>query len=242
VDAAKKIDLTKAEVGRGHKGGRPMVTGMWYVLRTGVPWRDLPRQFGPWSSVYTRWRRWCAAGLWAQLLAELGGGACGEIRSVDCSYIKIHQDAANPRGGQAVQAMGRTKGGFNSKLAAVVDAVGRAVGLSLAPGSQHDLYACAPLASHLAGKWVVADKGFDSAAFRTELVRSGAMVCIPPRSARRTPYYFSRLLYKHRHTVENFFCRIKRHRRIATRYEKLAETFLGFVYLAAIIDWITHEV
>ena len=219
-----------------------MVTGIWYVLRTGIPWRDLPPQFGPWSSVYTRFRRWCASGLWARLLAELGAGAYGEIRSVDCSHIKIHQDAANPAGGQTAQAMGRTKGGFNSKLAAVVDAVGRAVGLSLAPGPQHDLRACAPLMPHLDGKWVVGDKGFDSAAFRADLVRTGAMVCIPPRSTRRTDYYFSRLLYKHRHTVENFFCRIKRHRRIATRYEKLAVTFLGFVCLAAIIDWITHEV
>ena len=251
LGAAKKIDLTKTQKrdwanchrgGRPPKDDRPMVTGIWYVLRTGIPWRDLPPQFGPWSSVYTRFRRWCASGLWARLLAELGAGAYGEIRRVDCSHIKIHQDAANPAGGQTAQAMGRTKGGFNSKLAAVVDAVGRAVGLSLAPGPQHDLRACAPLMPHLDGKWVVGDKGFDSAAFRADLVRTGAMVCIPPRSTRRTDYYFSRLLYKHRHTVENFFCRIKRHRRIATRYEKLAVTFLGFVYLAAIIDWITHEV
>ena len=251
LGAAKKIDLTKTQKrdwanchrgGRPPKDDRPMVTGIWYVLRTGIPWRDLPPQFGPWSSVYTRFRRWCASGLWARLLAELGAGAYGEIRSVDCSHIKIHQDAANPAGGQTAQAMGRTKGGFNSKLAAVVDAVGRAVGLSLAPGPQHDLRACAPLMPHLDGKWVGGNKGFDSAAFREDLVRTGAMVCIPPRSTRRTDYYFSRLLYKHRHTVENFFCRIKRHRRIATRYEKLAVTFLGFVYLAAIIDWITHEV
>ena len=49
-------------------------------------------------------------------------------------------------------------------------------------------------------------------------------------------------LHIHETTVENFFCRIKRNRRVATRYEKLAVTFLGFVHLAAIIDWITHEV
>jgi transposase len=176
------------------------------------------------------------------MLVELGAEACGQIRSVDCSHIKVHRDAANTAGGQRAQAMGRTKGGFNTKLAAVVDAVGRAVGLHLAPGSQHDLLACAPLAPHLAGKWVLGDKGFDSDAFRQDLARTGATVCIPSRSSRREPRYFSKLLYRHRHTVENFFGRIKRHRRIATRYEKLAVTFLGFVYLAAAIDWITHEV
>jgi transposase len=180
--------------------------------------------------------------MWARLLAELEGGAYGEIRSVDCSHIKIDQDAANPAGGQTAQAMGRTKGGFNTKLAAVVDAVGRAVDLSLAPGQEYDVHACRPLAPHLAGKWVLDDKGFDSTEFRTDLVRTGAMVCIPPRSTRRIDYYFSRRLYRHRHTVENFFCRIKRHRRVATQYEKLAVTFLGFVYSAAIIDWINFEV
>ena len=251
LGAAKKIDLTKIEKrdwAKCHSGGRPpkddrlMVTGIWYVLRTGVPWRDLPAEFGPWSSVYTRFRRWCASGLWTRLLTILGAGAYGEIRSVDCSHIKIHQDGANPAGGQSAQAMGRTKGGFNTKLAAVVDAIGRAVGLSLAPGPQYDVHACEPLAPHLAGKWVLADKGFDSAEFRSDLVRTGAMVCIPPLGTRRIQYYYSRRLYRHRHTVENFFCRIKRNRRVATRYEKLAVTFLGFVYLAAIIDWITHEV
>src|SRR3954470_7551922 len=106
-----------------------MVTAIWYVLRTGCPWRDVPEQFGPWSSVYTRWRRWCATGLWDKLLAMLARAAQGELRHLDCSHIKLHQDGTNPAGGQARQAIGRTKGGINTKLAAVVDAQGRAVAL-----------------------------------------------------------------------------------------------------------------
>lgn len=138
--------------------------------------------------------------------------------------------------------MGRTKGGLNTKLVAVVDALGRAVGLHLAPGQRHDLPACQPLYSVLAGKWVVADRGFDSDGFRRDLARAGAMACIPPRSTRTQEIYHSRLLYRHRHTVENFFARLKRHRRTFTRYDKLAVTFLGFVLFAAVLDWITHEV
>jgi transposase len=107
---------------------------MWYVLRTGIPWRDLTERFGPWSSVYTWFRRWCTNGLWATILGQLGHAAFERIRCMDCSHIKIHRDGANPIGGQAWQAMGRTKGGLNTKLAAVVDAVGRAIGLNLAPG------------------------------------------------------------------------------------------------------------
>src|ERR1700761_8565686 len=106
-----------------------MVTAMWYVLRTGIPWRDLPARFGPWSSVYTRFRRWCAAGLWSALLDAIRGRTAGAIRCVDCSHIKVHRDAANTAGGQKQQAMGKTKGGLNTKLAAVVDGLGRAVGL-----------------------------------------------------------------------------------------------------------------
>jgi len=219
-----------------------MVTAIWYVLRTGLPWRDLPPQFGSWSSVYTRFRRWCAAGLWARLHAQLRRKMWGRIRSVDCSHIKVHCDGANPAGGQIHQAQGKTKGGLNTKLAAVVDGVGRAVGLCLARGPQHDLHACAPLQEHLRGRWVLADRGFDADSFRHDLAASGALTCIPPRTGRRTSYHYDRVLYRHRHTVENFFARIKRHRRIATRYEKLAVTFFGFVLFATVLDWLNHEV
>jgi hypothetical protein len=93
--------------------------------------------------------------------------------------------------------MGRTKGGLNAKLTAVVDALGRAVGFNLAPGPQHDLRACAPLQSTLYGRWAFADRGFDSDAFRQGLARTGTMVCIPPRSRRLTDCRFSRDLCRH---------------------------------------------
>ncbi len=175
------------------------------------------------------------------MLEAISRDAVGAIRCIDCSHIKVHRDAANTIGGQTTQAMGRTKGGLNTKLAAVVDGIGRAIGLNLAPGQQHDLRACAPIQAHLEGSWAVADRGFDANEFRRHLASSGAFTCIPPRRRRRTPIYFSRRLYRHRHVVENFFSRIKRHRRIATRYEKLAVTFHGFVCFAAVLDWLNHE-
>jgi transposase len=92
------------------------------------------------------------------------------------------------------------------------------------------------------GSWAVADKAFDSNGLRHRLAASGAMVCIPPKGTRRIAVHFDRRLYAHRHTIKNYFARIKRHRRIATRYEKLAVTFLGFVQFATVLDWLTHEV
>jgi transposase len=85
-----------------------MISGVFFVLRTGVPWRDLPREFGPWNSVYTQFRRWCRSGLWSKLLAIVSADACGSIRSVDCTHIKVHQDASNAAGGTGTQAIGRT--------------------------------------------------------------------------------------------------------------------------------------
>lgn len=216
-----------------------MVTAMWYVLRTGVPWRDLPERFGPWSSVYSRWRRWCARGLWDELLAELARGAEGELRHLDCSHIKLHQHGANPAGGQEFQAIGRTKGGINTKLAAAVDAYGRAVSLSLAPGQQHDLKAVLPLVPALAHKHAVADRGFDADTFQLLLRRAKVRACIRPKRGRAWRHRFHRGYYRRRHRVENFFCRIKRFRRIGTRYDKLARTFLSFVCFAAVLDWLS---
>ena len=219
-----------------------MVSGIYFVLRAGLPWRDLPKEFGPWGSVYTRFRRWCRSGLWSKMLALLSEDAWGSIRSVDCTHVKVHQDASNAAGGAAAQAIGRTKGGPNSKLAAVVDGLGRATGLSLAAGNRNDLHVIATLIEKLAACWVVGDRGFDAAAFRRALLGVHATPCIPPRISNKIQYYYSELLYSHRHVVENFFARIKRMRRIGTRYEKLSETFLGFATFAAVLDWLHFEV
>lgn len=139
------------------------------VLRSGCPRRDVPREFGPWSSVYTRWRHWCESGLWARMLTLLARGAVGELRHLDCSHIKLHPHGANPPGGQTAQAIGRTKSGLNTKLAAIVDSRGRVVAVSLAPGPRHDLKTIAPLVPALDGKRAVGNKGFDVDTFRASL-------------------------------------------------------------------------
>ena len=218
-----------------------MFEAMVYILRVGCPWRDLPAIYGPWSSVYTRWRRWSRAGLWARLLRVLAGGAQGKLRFLDASHIKVHQDASNPAGGQQQQAIGRTKGGLNTKLSVWVDIQGRAVAVSLAPGQQADVtVAQASTRPKLRGTITVADKGYDSDEFRTELRRYGSRPCIPPRCNRLKPAGWHRGHYRKRHKVENLFQRLKRYRRIGTRYEKNDLYFLAFVQMAAILDWLKN--
>jgi transposase len=228
--------------GRPRRDDRLIVAGIWYVLRTGCPWRDLPACYGRWGGVYTRWRRWCLNQLWGRILKCLRRYAVGQLRFVDCSHIKLHQDGANGCGGHRAQAIGRTKGGLNTKLAMAVDAHGRVVALGLAPGSQHDQRAVEPLLPSLRGKRFVGDKGFDADTFAARLRGLRIRVCIPARKQRRRPLPFHRGYYRQRHHVENGFGRLKRFRRVGTRYEKLALTFLGFVQLAAIFDWLSHQV
>jgi len=217
-----------------------MIEAMVYVLRTGIPWRDLPSHFGPWNSVYTRWRRWCQCGLWAKMVAVLARRATGVLRFLDASHIKVHQDASNPAGGQQNQAIGRTKGGLNTKLTAWVDGRGRAVVVHLSPGQRADVRAVQEAAwpRGLRGKRVVADKGYDSDSFRARIGRRGGRTCIPPRARRHRPATWHRGYYSHRHHVENFFQRAKRYRRIGTRYDKRDLYFLSFVQLVVILDWL----
>lgn len=214
-----------------------MIEAIIHVLRTGCPWRDLPPQFGPWSSVYTRFRRWSQAGLWAQIIDLIATRARGKLRFLDATHIKVHQDAANPAGGQQQQAFGRTKGGLNTKLTVVVDAQGKVLQAALAPGQRADTVAAEEIV-FASGENVVADKGYDSDDLRRRIDGVGSTPCIPSRSNRLNPRTYRRSHYRKRHRVENFFQRIKRFRRIGTRYEKLDLHFLAFLHLAAVIDWL----
>ena len=214
-----------------------MVEARIYRLRLGSPWRDLPAYFGPWRSVDTRWRRWNKAGVWTQALTEAGADAEGVLRFVDATHVKVHQAGANPAGGQAGQAMSRTRGGLNTKVTAVVELQGRSVALAGAAGATADVVA-GPAIPLPAGHQIVGDKGYDSAAFREEIRQAGSTPCIPPRKNRTKPVRWHRGWYRRRHEVENFFQRIKTFRGVATRYDKLAATFLNAVRLVALLDWI----
>ena len=215
-----------------------MVEAIFYVLRVAVAWRDLPPCYGPWKSVYTRWRRWCALGLWQEILRLLSRRAEGCVRFIDGSHVKCHQFATNPAGGQSAQAIGRTKGGLNTKICALVEGRGRLMAAVIAPGQTYEVEASAPLLETLRRVLLVGDKGFDSDALRRQMLAQGCLASVPPRSGRRAPAWFHRGFYRQRHKIENFFQRIKIYKRVSTRYEKLSLTFLNFILLAAVFDWL----
>ena len=129
---------------------------------------------------------------------------------------------------------------MNSKLHAVTDDKGRPLVMALTAGQVSDhigakiLYPALPRAKTLIG-----DKGYDSDEFRAALQAMAIEPCIPPRSNRKTPPDFDKDQYKQRHKIESSFARLKDWRRIATRYDRCADTFFAAIVIAAtVIFWL----
>ncbi len=136
----------------------------------------------------------------------------------------------------ANKAIGRTKGGWNTKLHAIVDGLGNPVTFLLSAGNDYDSTHAIPLMEQIEirGSRILADRAYGTAAIRTYILEQEASYVIPPKSNALDPWPVDWYLYKERHLVECFFQKIKWFRRIATRYDKLDTSFLAFVYLAAI--------
>jgi transposase len=119
-----------------------------------------------------------------------------------------------------------------------VDALGNPLRIILSAGQIADIEQATALIQDQQVQFIVADKGYDSDAFVAAITEQGCQAAIPPRSNRLNPRTFDRHIYKSRNLIERFFARIKQFRRIATRYDKLAQSFLSFVHLACAIVWL----
>ncbi len=137
------------------------------------------------------------------------------------------------------QAIGRSRGGLSTKIHALVDALGKPVAFLLTPGQAHDLAGADALLPQMSAGLLIADRAFDADARVLEpLAAAGKSAVIPPRPNRTEPREFDAELYKERHLIENFFCKLKQFRAIATRYDKTARNFLAAIHLAAAIIWL----
>jgi transposase len=213
---------------------RRVLNGIFWVLRSGAPWRDLPIAFGPYTTCYNRFVRWRRAGVWSRIIDALAAAHDAAVQMIDTSIVRVHQHGAclarNKR-----QAMGRSRGGLTSKIHAVVDSNGLPVRLALTAGEAHDNRLAAKLLSRLkSGAMLLADRGYDADWIRELVSEHGAWANIPPRRNRNDALCFSPYLYRARNLVERFFNKIKQCRRVATRYDKLAANYLAFIQLASI--------
>jgi transposase len=118
----------------------------------------------------------------------------------------------------------------------VVDALGNPIEFQLTQGQAHDLEGSDAFLPLMQATALLADKAFDADERVIQpLLTAGKTPVIPPKSRRKDPRDYDRGLYEQRHLIENFFCRLKQFRAIATRYDKRAVNFLAGVYAASIV-------
>jgi transposase len=154
---------------------------------------------------------------------------------LDSTIIRAHQHAAGAEGSSAeAEALGRSRGGFSTKIHVACDGLGKPVKIILTPGQDHDVTQGPALIANVDADQVIADKGYDSDRFIETIESQEAEAVIPPRSNRTRERSYDQEAYKQRNVVERFINRIKQCRRVATRYEKTARSFLGMVQLASI--------
>lgn len=132
------------------------------------------------------------------------------------------------------EALGRSRGGFSTKIHVACDGLGKPITIILTPGQIHDVTQGPALIANSEAKKKIADKGYDSDRFIEAIEATGAEAVIPPRSNRNEQRSYDEEAYKERNIVERFFGLIKQCRRVATRYEKTARNFLAMVQLTAI--------
>jgi len=164
-----------------------------------------------------------------------------EYLILDSTVVRAHPCAAgalHKSGGQAEQALGRSRGGFSTKIHVNVDALGNPLRFTLTGGQRHDITQAEALILGYQGDFVLADKSYDADDFRQAILRSGAEPVIPPRSNRKQQHHCDRHLYKERHLVECFINKIKHYRRIFSRFDKLAKRYLGFLSFAGGLIWL----
>lgn len=226
---------------RGPRGqdDRRFLEAVAWVLRTGAPWRDLPSVFGRWSTIYRRFRRWALAGRWHALRDAIRGHAneSGWFL-VDSSIVKAHGHAAGAShgcGGQAGQALGRSRGGFSTKIHALVSTAGHLTRWLLTGGQVNDITQAKALTEGLSARGVVGDRAYDSDAFVSELEGRGIAAVIPPRAGRRHPRRLDAARYGERNVIERLFGRLKQYRRVATRYDKTIASYDGALAGASLL-------
>jgi len=146
--AAIKPMLPNKPRGVARVNDRRVLNGIFWVLRSGVPWRDLPDSFGPYTTFYNRFVRWRRAGVWGKIMSTLACGHDVAVQTIDTSIVRVHQHSASI-GRNRKQSMGWSRSGLTSKIHAVVDANGLPVRLALTAGEAHDNRLAGSLLSRL---------------------------------------------------------------------------------------------
>ena len=187
--------------------------------------------------VYQRYAYWCGKGHFERLFQGVQQPELDEVM-VDSTCCRAHPSSAGARKASGPQAIGITRGGLNTKIHTVCDALGNPLRFVLTAGQRHDSKPVPELLDGLQAQALLADKAYDSDKIVQAAQAQGMEVIIPSRINRKNQRVLDKDRYKARHLIENLFQRMKVFRRVATRYDKLDMRFLGFVHIAGIMKWL----
>ena len=218
---------------------RKFCEAIWYMANSGVRWRLLPQMYGHFRAVHRRFMRWAHKNIWRYLMESVQ--ECPDLEAImlDSTIVRAHVSANGyQKNSNEIQALGRSKGGFTCKIHAKVDALGNPLTFLLTPGQRNDITQAKALVGATKNTIVIADKGYDSNEFIAFIEQQGCTSVIPPRRNRIHQRSYDKHLYKERHLIECLFGKMKQFRRIATRFDKSAVAFLGFINFVGTLMWL----
>ncbi len=242
--------------GRPAKDHRTVINGILWVLRTGSPWRCLPERYGSWKTVSSRFYRWQRAGVWGRILAALQRRADADgwldwtLHFVDSTVVRAHQHAAGAKGGTRWPRRWAGAGAVSARRSTSAPRGAKPMVLALTAGERHEQPVLPALMERGAVKRmgrgrprirpdrVVGDKGYSSPAARRYLKGRRIGAVIPTKADEAPDPSFDRAAYRERNVVERLINRLKQWRRVATRYEKRAVTYVAMVTIACILLWL----
>ncbi|MEZ5896183.1 MAG: IS5 family transposase [Parvularculaceae bacterium] len=224
-----------SDPGRSGKDNRLFLEAVLWIARTDSPWRDLPASFGKWNTVFKRFRDWVKADVFKRLFDAVSDDPDMEYAMIDATIVPVHRHGHGAKGGPQSQAIGKSKGGWTTKIVALTDALGNLVRFELLPGNRYDTVGVAPLIDGVEFGALIADKAYDSNWIIEDMNERGAKIVISQRPQRRNPLEIDEEMYKWRHLVENFFCKLKEFKRIAMRSDKTDPSYKAMIYAAAAV-------